>query len=96
MFEGDDLSEVVPYIGVLVKPNGGGWHPAVTERNVADRRVTVKTLTPSTSYEIAVISSGNDSHGFGVTTESALELPNADFEDIDETISMNHVNCGGK
>lgn len=42
MFEGDDLSEVVPYIGVLVKPNGGGWHPAVTERNVADRRVTVK------------------------------------------------------
>lgn len=96
MFEGDDLSEVVPYISVLVKPNGGGWHPAVTERNVADRRVTVKTLTPSTSYEIAVISSGNDSHGFGVTTESALELPNADFEDIDETISMKHVNCGGK
>ena len=96
MFEGDDLSEVVPYISVLVKPNGGGWHPAVTERNVADRRVTVKTLTPSTSYEIAVISGSNDSHGFGVTTESALELPNADFEDIDETISMKHVNCGGK
>lgn len=71
MFEGDDLSEVVPYISVLVKPNGGGWHPAVTERNVADRRVTVKTLTPSTSYEIAVISGSNDSHGFGVTTESA-------------------------
>ena len=96
MFEGDNLSEVVPYIDVLVQPNGGNWHPAVTERNIADRCVTIKTLTPSTSYEISVSSSDTDSHNFKVTTESAIELPNADFEDINETIRMKHVNCGGK
>ena len=31
-----------------------------------------------------------------VTTESALELPNTDFEDVEETIKMKRVNCGGK
>ncbi len=96
MFSGDNLSEIIPYINVLVQPSGGSWHPAVVERSVADGRITVKTLTPSTSYNIRITTGVNDTHEFSVSTESALELPNADFEDVTETIKMKSVNCGGK
>lgn len=96
MFSGDNLSEIVPYINVLVQPAGGSWHPAVTERSVADGRITVKTLTPSTSYTVRVTTGTNDTREFSVSTESALELPNPDFEDVTETIKMKNVNCGGK
>ncbi len=96
MFEGDNLSEIIPYINVLVQPVGGSWHPAVVERSVADSRITVKTLTPSTAYNVRVTTGQNDTSEFVVDTESALELPNADFEDVTETIKMKGVNCGGK
>lgn len=96
IFSGDNLKEVVPYINVMVQQEGGNWHPAVVERNVDERRVTIKTLTPSTSYNVIVASAADKTKEFHVTTESALELPNADFEDIEETINIKNINCGGK
>lgn len=96
MLDCDEPEGLVPYLYVVVRQDGGEWHPAVTERSVADRRITVKTLMPGKNYEIAVYSDEKKCNTFMITTESALSLPNPDFEDYHNSISMKNVNCGGK
>lgn len=92
----DEPVGLVPYLSVLVKESEGEWHPAVVERSVAEGRITVKTLMPQTGYSIAVYAGEAQQALLQITTEPALELPNADFEKWETTISMKNVNCGGK
>lgn len=92
----ESLSAVVPYLTVLVKSEGGEWHPAVTERNVATGRITVSTLMPSTSYTISVGSGSGSPKLLNVRTESAVQLTNNSFEDRQRTINIKTIYCGGK
>lgn len=92
--EGEE--SILPYLKVLVRENGGSWHPAVVDRSVEERRITVKTLMASTAYTIRVMTTESHVKDFDITTEPAIELPNGDFEDNEVTIKINNLNCGGK
>lgn len=96
MFAGDALDEVIPYVSVLVREDSGDLRPAVVERSVSDRRITIKTLSPQTTYNIEVRGVGTVIDRFSLTTEKAVQLTNGDFDKVKETIKMKGVNCGGK
>lgn len=91
-----DLHGIVPYLTVYVSEQGGDWHPAVTERSPEEGRITVKTLMPTKSYRVRVYAGDEYRVELAFTTEAALALPNAEFEEVRQTISMQNVNCGGK
>ena len=91
-----DPHGIVPYLTVYVSEQGGDWHPAVTERSPEEGRITIKTLMPTKSYRVRVYAGDEYRVELDFTTEAALALPNAEFEEIRQTISMQNVNCGGK
>ena len=93
--ESENVAELVPYLTVLVREAGDNWHPAVEDRDAKEGRITVSTLMPETDYEIMIVAA-DETRELSIKTEAALELPNADFEEWETTISMKGVNCGGK
>lgn len=95
--EAERSESLTRFLRVIIKEKNGEWYPAVVERVTSDSRLTLSTLMPATAYSISVTANGEDFKTFDFVTESALELPNSDFEDNHtEVISINSINCGGK
>lgn len=57
------------------------WIAANTVTDGADLSAEISGLTPGTTYEYRVVCEGFESQSKRVTTENALQLPNAGFED---------------
>lgn len=57
------------------------WIAANTVTDGADISAEISGLTPGTTYEYRVVCEGFESQSKRVTTENALQLPNAGFED---------------
>ena len=95
--EADRAESLTRFLRVIIKENNGEWYPAVVERATSEKRITLSTLMPATAYSISITANGEDFKTFDFVTESALELPNSDFEDDHtEVIDINTINCGGK
>lgn len=94
--ESPDVEGILPYLSIFVKEGGEEWHPAIIERNIEERRITVSTLMPGTSYSILTVAGNEKTETIEITTEQAAQLPNGDFEDIHDAISIPVINCGGK
>ena len=89
----DMTDKVLANIVYEASSDGTTWIPSETTE---DGEIIIKGLTPATPYTIrsrfGAVYSENTSQ---LTTESATEVPNGDFEELIETINMT-INQGGR
>lgn len=97
--EESQYQEAVDRYAVLFANSTGQWE-TVTSTLSQGRRI-ITGLTPDTRYQLrGSCNSGQDnvnySGDFTLRTESAAVVPNGDFEEIAQTISVTDMNQGGK
>ncbi len=97
--EESQYQEAVDRYAVLFANSTGQWE-TVTSTLSQGRRI-ITGLTPDTRYQLrGSCNSGQDnvnySGDFTLRTESAAVVPNGDFEDLVQTISVTDMNQGGK
>lgn len=97
--EDSQYQEAVDRYAVLFANSTGQWE-TVTSTLSQGRRI-ITGLTPDTRYQLrGSCNSGqnnvNYSGDFTLRTESAAAVPNGDFEEIAQTISVTDMNQGGK
>lgn len=94
---GERVESCIRFVRVLIKEDSGDFHPAVVERNISDKRITISTLMPSTKYFMKAFVDGKQAFETEFVTEPAIGLPNGSFEnDHEVTVNIKHINCGGK
>lgn len=97
--EESQYQEAVDRYAVLFANSTGQWE-TVTSTLSQGRRI-ITGLTPDTRYQLrGSCNSGQDnvnySGDFTLRTESAAVVPNGDFEDLVQTISVTDMNQGGQ
>lgn len=89
----DMTDKVLANIVYEASSDGTTW---ITSEATEDGKIVIKGLTPATPYTIrsrfGAVYSENTSQ---LTTESATEVPNGDFEELTETINIT-INQGGR
>ena len=97
--EESQYQEAVDRYAVLFANSTGQWE-TVTSTLSQGRRI-ITGLTPDTRYQLrGSCNSGQDNVNYSgdltLRTESAAAVPNGDFEEIAQTISVTDMNQGGK
>ena len=59
-------------------------------------KCTFSGLTPATNYSAVVTLDNGDSYTVPFTTEAATQVPNGDFEDLAQTVSVTEMLMGGQ
>lgn len=97
--EESQYQEAVDRYAVLFANSTGQWETVASTLSQGRRIIT--GLTPDTRYQLrGSCNSGQDnvnySGDFTLRTESAAVVPNGDFEDLVQTISVTDMNQGGQ
>lgn len=97
--EDSQYQEAVDRYAVLFANSTGQWETVASTLSQGRRIIT--GLTPDTRYQLrGSCNSGQDnvnySGDFTLRTESAAVVPNGDFEDLVQTISVTDMNQGGQ
>ena len=97
--EDSQYQEAVDRYAVLFANSTGQWEPVASTLSQGRRIIT--GLNPDTRYQLrGSCNSGQDNVNYSgdltLRTESAAAVPNGDFEEIAQTISVTDMNQGGK
>ncbi len=65
-------------------------------RNTTNRQIEIQGLTAGTQYTVKLVLNGTNSNEVIFTTESAVGVPNGDFETLAQTINIPSINQGGE
>lgn len=89
-----DLQGIVNNIKVVMQ--GPGASAVTMSRDAANGIVTLYGLTPGSSYTaVTRITVDGEGKEVSFTTEAAAQLPNADFSQSTQTLSIDPINVGG-
>ncbi len=91
--------KAVEQFAVLYTNHAGSWNVANMTRN--GNLVTITGLTPNMQYQLKGSCNNSQenidySGEYSFTTETANVVPNGDFEDLIQTISISSIDQGGK
>jgi hypothetical protein len=92
--DADGQSATLPSGAKIVVSTDGSTYSTATS-SVDGTTVTISGLTPATKY-YAMVKNGDATKAVSFTTESALVVPNGDFETLTQTLSETDMLQGGQ
>lgn len=93
-----DASALAKFATAFISTDGNTFTQAATAV-LQDDYITVSGLTPGTAYTVRISLTGNADQTctpVQFTTEVGAPIPNGDFETLNQTLTANEMNQGGK